>query len=112
MLRANFNTDHPSSYPTHWQTTVDYSLNPRRPCPAEIREHSFNKLFLNDHLESLSDTRCEHPATLNCGEVILAYPTSKERPDQYIGSRHRVLNGQVDPNPSDGRHCMGGVADA
>jgi len=69
-------------------------------------------IVLHEDLQPLRDARRELPASLNCGKVAIGERARAQLRGQNVGCSNRVLNCKVDSYSSNGRHCVGGIADA
>lgn len=75
-------------------------------------EDAPNHIFLHQNLQPLHGARRELPPSLNCGKVVVGERTRAESRSQNVGCGDCVLNREIDSYSSDGRHCVGGIADA
>ena len=62
-------------------------------------------------LKLLDDTRREHPPILHLVKEGIDVFAGSQRPRQRIRRGNCVLDGEIDSNPADRRHCVSGIAD-
>jgi hypothetical protein len=67
---------------------------------------------LHGDLKALGRPCREAPPALNLGEFSRGGSAPQKHRPENIRARDRILNGQVDSNPTDRRHRMRGVTDA
>jgi len=67
---------------------------------------------VNADLEELGDASGEFAAVLDAREGELGDKAGGEHRCENAGGRYGILNGEVDADAADGRHRVGGVADA
>ena len=65
----------------------------------------------NHHLKPLGDSRGQFPSLLDAAQRIAGDFAFPERLEQSIACSYRVLNRQIDADPADGRHRVGGISD-
>src|SRR4051812_16449369 len=76
------------------------------------RQHAADHAVLQDHLKPLRRARRKLAPALHGFEIPLRNRTLEKPRGQNIRGGDRVLNREVDPDPTDRRHRMSGIADA
>jgi hypothetical protein len=63
-------------------------------------------------LQSLYEADRKRPAPLYGLEILEAHSSRVQFCGEQIGGGYRILNGQIDTDPTHGRHRVRGIADA
>src|SRR5579875_164424 len=74
-------------------------------------ERGAGHALLDSRLKHLSEACWPHALALDCREVMHAQVSAFERFDQFISRNDRILDCQIDADPSNGRHCVSRVPD-
>ena len=77
-----------------------------------VGEGRGDEIFVGEHLDSLSDASGEEAAIFKFVEVDVDVVFAGEYRGEDVGGGDGVLNGEIDANSADGRHGVGGVAEA
>ena len=62
-------------------------------------------------LAGLDHARRKQPALLHLVQQRIDVFAARQRPGENVGGRDRVLDGEIDADPADRRHGVGGIAD-
>jgi glucan biosynthesis protein C len=84
----------------------------RWPGGAAAGQQGGEEAVLDDALAPLDDHGRQDPAELDRRQVPHRRGPVAQRPGEAVGRGHGVVHGQVDADPADGGHGVGGVADA
>src|SRR5580765_1501832 len=111
VLRTKADPDHASGYSTQkWkhanQSQHEWQLE-RSGTSKHVPDHSV--LYRDLHL--LGGSRWKFAPALDQFKIRLTNTSSSELRNKNVGGRHRILNGQINPNAAHRRHRMCGIPD-
>lgn len=77
-----------------------------------ILQRRADDAILHHQLQRLSQPGGQRATLLDGLQIRAAHRPGRERRGQPIGAGHGILHGQIYPDSTDGRHRVGGIADA
>ena len=95
-----------------WRKPTEQAQRPRWRHRSRAAEHPPDHLVLYDNLQPLRHPGWEFAPLLNRGKMIAGDSPRPQRLGENVGSRHRILDGEIDADSADRRHRMRGIADA
>src|SRR5690242_4229353 len=90
---------------------LEHAREPRRRAHTPTGEDGAHDATLHDELERLREQRGPSATALNAREVTGADASAEEGLAQHVRGGDGVLQGKVDPDPADGRHRVGRIAE-
>src|SRR5262249_30843643 len=112
VLGANADADHASRDPAQERPSLQQPERPRDTKETARREYPGEHAVLHEHLYALSQSGRQLTAALNALQIVNRRTALSQGPGQEVRRGNSILNGEVDADPTNGRHGVRRVADA
>ena len=112
MLWPKAEPDHASRYPREHGKPPHQTQKEGRFQFVRLTEYALDDVVLNLHLKPLGALRGPFAPFLKTRQVLHRHLTCSKRVREDVCRSDRILDCKIDPHAADGRHGVGGVADA